>query len=304
VTCYKPKPGKRIVKRDYYGPGVHQYEPCERPCGGCIGCRLDYSIEWAIRCVHEAVLWEENCFLTLTYRNEDLPPDGSLQKKHVQNFMKYLRKEISPRKVRFYGAGEYGDKGFRPHYHICLFNYDFPDKVLFRQGSRRFHNGVYIPGHDKDLYISKMLERIWGKGFCTIGELSYQSAAYVARYVTKKITGTSELSQRMIKNRYQGKEREFALMSRRPGIGADFFKKYFNDLFPKDFTTVDGHKKKIPRYYDYLLENQDSELFQHIQEFREEKQLTFDKKVENAKKRAYLERYKKLMTKCLIRKVE
>ena len=130
------------------------------PCGQCIGCRLERSRQWAIRCVHEASLHDANSFITLTYRPDELPPDGSLQKSHFQKFMKRLRKRILPKLIRFFHCGEYGDKGARPHYHACVFGYDFPDKKLYtvRDGVR--------------LYVSEELQEVWPLGFSTVGDVS------------------------------------------------------------------------------------------------------------------------------------
>ena len=100
------------------------------PCGQCSGCRLERSRQWAMRCVHEAAAYDCNAFITLTYDEENLPADGSLNYDHFQLFMKRLRKAIEPNKVRFYMCGEYGEENGRPHFHACLFGYDFPDKVM------------------------------------------------------------------------------------------------------------------------------------------------------------------------------
>lgn len=129
---------------------------------------------WAVRIVHEAQMWPQNSFITLTYRPEDLPQGGSLNVEHYQLFMKKLRARNTGHKIRFFHCGEYGEKLSRPHYHAILFNYDFPDKKVFSE-----KNGNTI-------YTSELLEDIWGKGFCTIGDVTFQSAAYVARYVMKK----------------------------------------------------------------------------------------------------------------------
>ena len=76
--------------------------PVQIPCGRCIGCRLDRSLSWALRCVHEASLHDQNCFVTLTFNDSSLPSDASLKVADFQNFMKRLRQEVSPRKVRFF----------------------------------------------------------------------------------------------------------------------------------------------------------------------------------------------------------
>ena len=113
--------------------------PLQVPCGRCIGCRLDRSLSWAVRCIHESSLYDENCFITLTFDNEHLPKaclkcrtvDGSLCVCQFQNFMKRFRQFVSPRVIRFFHCGEYGVKFSRPHHHACIFNYDFPDKKAF-----------------------------------------------------------------------------------------------------------------------------------------------------------------------------
>lgn len=210
------------------------------PCGQCIGCRLERSRQWAIRCVHEASLWPRNCFITLTYNDEFLPKDLSLDKRHFTLFMKRLRKRFGEG-IRFYMCGEYGTLQARPHYHACLFNHDFEDKVLWsvRAGVK--------------LYRSAELERLWPFGFSTIGDVTFESAAYVARYITKKITGPKA------DEHYQGREPEYTNMSRRPGIGRDWIDKYKEDVYPHDFVVMRNKKMRPPRYYDKVYDTFDPE---------------------------------------------
>jgi len=240
----------------YDGNGLATY----RPCGMCKGCRIDASKNWAVRCYHEAMLHEENCFITLTYNDENLPEKKSVSKKEMSKFMKKLRKEIYPQKVRFFGAGEYGETN-RPHYHLLLFGYNFDDRYIFRTAQRSIFTRNGIDKHRKtkgnsDLYRSETLEKIWNKGFSTIGEANYESAAYVARYVCKKIIQTPQskkLEGDKIKEHYGDRETEFALMSRMPGIGKEWLERYLRDVYPKDFVTIKGRKYRPPRYYDEYL---------------------------------------------------
>ena len=151
------------------------------PCGQCTRCRLERSRQWAIRCVHEAQMWTDNCFITLTYDKEHLPAGNTLKHLDYQLFMKRLRRRFfSSREtpIRYYMCGEYGEKGGRPHYHACLFNFNFPD----RKPTHKSEKG-------SQLYSSKLLEQIWGMGRCDIGELNFESAAYAARYIMEKQTG-------------------------------------------------------------------------------------------------------------------
>jgi len=216
------------------------------PCGQCIGCRLDRSRHWAIRCVHEAHGHEDNCFITLTYAPDKLPPGVSLQKSHFQKFMKRLRKAISPKTVRFFHCGEYGEQNQRPHYHACLFGYDFPDKIH------------YTTRDECPLYMSPMLQKLWPLGFSTVGNVTFESAAYVARYITKKITG--ELAA----DHYKGRQPEYTTMSRRPGIGKNWYAEFNSDVFPADEIVLKGKIMSPPRYYVKLLEVQNPQMYEKI----------------------------------------
>lgn len=215
------------------------------PCGQCQGCRLERSRQWAVRVMHEASLYPVNSFVTLTYNDENLKP--SLDYSDFQKFMKRLRKS-SDSNIRFYMCGEYGSLNMRPHFHACLFNCDFPDKVVWQK-----QRGNYI-------YRSEKLESLWPFGFSSIGELTFQSAAYVARYVMKKQTGFNSEQHYQSVDPETGEViqlvPEFNKMSLKPGIGAEWFKKYQSDVYPNDYLVVNGVKTRPPRYYDKLLFNQ------------------------------------------------
>lgn len=241
------------------------------PCGQCIGCRLEKSRQWAIRCVHESKLHKKNCFITLTYDNEHLPKGDSLEKKDFVLFMKNLRKKYG--RVRYFHCGEYGetcqicrnnrkkctcDKFIkslgRPHHHACLFGIDFEDKTKMKDREGKI-----------DLYTSESLLNIWKKGHVTIGQVNFETAAYVARYVTKKITG--ELAE----SHYQGKQPEYVTMSRMPGIGSKFLDSYIDEIYNNDEIIIRGGVKcKPPRYYDKLYQKKGGDL-RKLQETRNAK---------------------------------
>ena len=270
--------------------------PAYRPCGSCIGCRLDYAKSWSIRCLHEASLHEENCFITLTYNNESLPEDRSVHKYELSKFIRSLRKKIEPNKIRFYGCGEYGDNFGRPHYHACIFGYSFPDKEILHYGTFKRFRKQFRSGLNHDLFTSRILEKTWKKGFCTLGDLTEQSAGYVARYCTKKITGD------MAKDHYQGKHSEFALMSRRPGIGAPWVEKFHTDIYPKDFYTVNGIKYRPPRFYDAWYEAKYPKRFKEVKEKR--RKLADSMPYESDWRGHQKELYRKKVTKPLQRRLE
>lgn len=260
----RTKNGKSVIMFDRKSSGFSR--PVMLPCGQCIGCRIERSKSWALRCIHEASTFESNCFITLTF-NEENVGNGSLIKSDFQKFMKRLRKRFSGEKVvvtngkemrpiRFFHCGEYGSKLERPHHHACLFNFDFVDKVIWsiRDGVR--------------LYRSKSLEELWPYGFCTVGDVTWQSAAYVARYITKKITGENAASHYVKVDNESGEiyhiEPEYITMSRRPGIGKNWFERFKDDAFPKDFITHRGKKFKVPAYYDKLYDSVEPENFHKV----------------------------------------
>ncbi len=230
------------------------------PCGQCTGCKIQKTKEWAARCYHEASLYDDNSFITLTYSNDHLPQNGTLIKHHFQDFMKRLRKSVQPKKIRYYMCGEYGDKLGRPHFHALIFNHDFPDREVFQE-----HNGT-------KLYISKTLTEIWGKGHASVGTVTLESAGYVARYAMKKLNGEKKLHHYMRLNETTGElhqlEPEFARMSLKPGIGGDWFKRYQTDVFPDDFVIINGKKVGTPKYYLKLLERVDPEAYEDIKAVR------------------------------------
>lgn len=205
--------------------------------------------------MHEAELHNgRNSFVTLTYNDENLPLYSSLSLTDHQNFMKDLRTEIYPQKVRFFMCGEYGkdenqyNQIGRPHYHYLLFGYDFPDKRQHRESKGNI------------LYRSPLLESIWKKGFSEIGSVSVQSAAYVARYVLKKRTGKGKLDHYQRVDFTSGETHtikpEFNLQSLKPGLAKNWYDKYKSDIFPEDECILDGRRFKTPKYYDDQLEKE------------------------------------------------
>lgn len=214
------------------------------PCGQCIGCRLERSRQWAIRCMHEASMHEENGFLTLTYNQENCP--NSLEYRHFQLFMKRARREFGP--LRFYMCGEYGSKTFRPHYHALLFGCGFlADRYLWRNSGSGF-----------PLYRSPTLDRLWPYGNAELGDVSFESAAYVARYVVKKVTGDRADDHYKRVDSDTGEivsvVPEFTRMSLKPGIGRLWIEKFYTDVYPEDVVMVNGMKCKPPRYYDGVFD--------------------------------------------------
>ena len=280
MPCYHPLKAYRrtdcnTLSFNKNGQYTNPAAPLSLPCGQCTGCRLERSKQWAIRCVHEASLYENNCFITLTYNNENLPKDFSLNKRDFQLFMKRLRKAHPNKTIRFYHCGEYGEPTefnnyvARPHYHAIIFNHKFKDETLWKtkRGTK--------------LYISKELEELWPKGFSTIGTVTYDSAGYVARYLLKKLN-LSDKTKPGVKERHQKQYThvdhqtgetfplipEYTTMSRRPGIARAWFEKWGNDVFPNDSVVMQGKERTVPKSYDTIYQNNEPEKFEIIKQKR------------------------------------
>jgi len=263
VPCFKPFAAYR--SRGYEGVSFKHTEGAEElrlPCGNCIGCRLEKSRQWAVRMVNEAQMHEENSFITLTYNDANLPSDLSVNVCHFQDFMKKLRSRLSPRRIRFFHCGEYGSDadpetarctGFlgRPHYHAIIFGFAFPDRSYFKTV-----NGCRY-------YQSAFLEDVWSFGFCVVGDVSFESCAYVARYVVKKMNGELANDHYFSLDDRTGELKavapEYCTMSRNKGIGESWIKKYGREVFYNDSVVMRGIEMKPPRYYEQFFDGLDLE---------------------------------------------
>lgn len=291
MACYHPlkafktnrtylKSGKPIMKITSFNTdfvsdkdGNRFTEFVEIPCGRCIGCRLDKSRQWANRCMFESIYHRDNVFLTLTYDDVHKPisiskltgevtPFGNLCPEHLTKFIKDLRRyyeyHYNITGIRFYACGEYGSKSLRPHYHLIVFGLPIYDKQFLFKNS----NGDSI-------YTSKTIESLWPYGMSAVASVSWDSCAYVARYVMKKQTG-----EQAVKERYDalGQMPEFVRMSRRPGIGYMYYADNCDKFYITDSVIVpdSGGSKvvKPPKYFDRLFDLDSPEAMAAIKERR------------------------------------
>lgn len=219
------------------------------PCGGCIGCRSDRASQWATRCMHESQMHDASSFVTLTYDEAHCP--SSLHYPDYQLFMRRLRRRLS--QVRFYMCGEYGDLTKRPHYHAILFGAEFSDRRFYKTAPS-----------GSNVYLSESLQSLWPLGYATVGDVTYESAAYVARYCLKKITGKQAEAHYRRVDSDTGEiiqvQPEFSRMSLKPGIGATWLRKYHTDVYTVDGVRTRSGLLKTPRYYDKLLKEEISPI--------------------------------------------
>lgn len=245
MPCFYPLLGYRPLvagEKVHFKRTANSGELIQLPCGQCIGCRMERSQAWAVRIMHEAQMHDDNMFITCSYNDDKLPDDGSLNKVHFQKFMKRLRKKIEPKKIRFFHCGEYGDETRRPHYHAAIFGF-WPSDYKFLK---------FNDQGDK-IWTSEFLDETWEHGYVWLEELNFKSAAYIARYIFKKVTGEKAEEHYETVSRYGelvSLQPEYITMSNRPGIGANWLEKFHSDVFPCDFVALpDGGTAKVPGYY-------------------------------------------------------
>lgn len=278
MACYSPLQGFRARARSKNGkrPLVFNKEDAlgfsqglppivvTVPCSQCVGCRLERSRQWAVRCMHESSMHTSSCFITLTYSNKHLPNPPNLVLRDFQLFMKRLRKKYG-KGVRFYHCGEYGELKGRPHYHAIIFGMDFSDKYHWETRN----------GHK--LYRSQILEELWPYGHSSIGSVTFESAAYVARYIMKKINGDAaerHYASCPITGEVFERKPEYTTMSRRPGIGSSWLKQNMADVYPQDHIVLLGKPPmQPPKFYDAQYELVNSEVFDTIKKARKKRAL-------------------------------
>ena len=235
------------------------------PCGKCIGCRLEYSRQWADRMVLESLTRSPSWFITLTYNDFNLPLSSeglpTLRRRDFQLFMKRLRSRLNYEygydiEFTFYYCGEYGSNYSRPHYHFCVFGLPLTD-LKYRGNKNGFPT-----------YQSPLIDECWNNGFCTVNEFSWETGAYVARYMLKKQKGSDSLVYTQ-----NGISPEFCGSSRNPAIGKSYFYDNYKQIYEDGYIII-PHKSgithsPIPKYFDKLLEKEDPAYFNYIKKKRE-----------------------------------
>lgn len=211
------------------------------PCGKCLSCLMTRANTWAVRCVLEASLYDQNYFVTLTYDDMHLPSSSEMVKRDFQKFMKRLRKLYPD--VRYFACCERGETTHRLHIHCILFNLPLTDLKFVGKRSVGY------------CWKSKVLEDTWSYGLTDLGEVTLSSARYVARYAQKKLFNPD------------AKKDEWLVMSLKPGIAQRYFEEHFQDIYKTDQIYFNfGNKTRVrpPRYFDKLLERIDSQYYEKI----------------------------------------
>lgn len=283
MPCYHPvegyrKPNGQWTSKDGHWPEM--YPPMTRPCGYCKGCRFKKQQEWTVRCLNEQYMLEKqdrlSSFITLTYDNKHLPPNNSLDYTHWQKFIRSLKKRNNGKSIRYFGVGEYGENFGRPHFHAILFGHTFND---------------LIPMHS-NLSKSQELLSAWcepltqePRGFVSVGDVTPESISYVCGYVQKKIFGqgqaahykyidkdSGEITTKKPTNSKFYRLPEKAFMSRRPGIGSDFYDIHKDDMYniKENNIHIKGKPVAIPSYYNNKYKQDNPAEWQQLQLKRED----------------------------------
>lgn len=209
-----------------------------------------------MRCMHESQMHKENSFVTLTYNLENVPAWFSLDPKHLQKFIRALRQKVRKTHphIRFFSCGEYGEQRARPHYHVLLFGYMPTDLQLHSERGKNV------------LYRSPTLEKLWKKGFVTVGEVNFTTARYCASYTVKKVNGDLAQSTYRVVDDETGEVGsrlpEFGRMSR--NLGKTWLEAYWTDLH-YDHVIVNGRPNKPPRFYDLYFAQKHPERWEEIE---------------------------------------
>lgn len=277
LTAYRSKElspnGKRgiVFKRDLSLTGI----PFELPCGKCFLCRLEYSRQWAVRLMHEKRMHEDSSFVTLTYDDRSIMDDGSLVKSDLVGFCKRLHNRLLRSRgkgIRYYGVGEYGDSTNRPHYHALIFGYQFQNPQYYKTTKAGFK-----------LYVCSELDDLWPYGLHSFGDVTFESAAYCARYVIKKMNGVKA------EDHYMGRVPEFSIMSRRPGIAAGYYDRFGSEVYNSDSVVINGREVRPPRFYDLRFEITDAKRLEKLKAQRKRAALR-NKDFKSSRRRYVVER--------------
>uniref|UniRef100_A0AAU8B4R3 Replication initiator protein n=1 Tax=Dulem virus 156 TaxID=3145633 RepID=A0AAU8B4R3_9VIRU len=279
VLGVDPSTGKKRLKflgsdvvASFRYPGK---EVIQVPCGQCVGCRIDRSRQWANRCMLELQYHDSAYFITLTYDDFHVPksyysdPETgeahtsfTLCKRDFQLWMKRLRKKFSEDSIRFFACGEYGGQTHRPHYHAIVFGLHLSDLVKYK--TVKEGDGYYT------YYNSDSLQETWPNGFVVVGAVTWESCAYVARYVTKKLTGESSEFYKKF-----NLVPEFSDMSRRPGIARQYYDEHGKDIYDHEYINIStpkgGKKFKPPRYFDRLFDEDAPGFLDELKERRKQR---------------------------------
>lgn len=243
MACSKPLLAYKTPSGAITFHAVPNSNTIRLPCQQCWRCRLEYSRQWAVRILHESKMHLENDYITLTYAEEHLPENGILNYRHFQAFLRRTRKHLKPKKIRFYAAGEYGEKTQRPHFHAIIFGHSFTEKSPLGKSPSGF-----------PLYRSAQLEKLWPWGHSSTGEVTFETAAYVARYVMKKINGDAQYEHYTRTNKETGEiylaTKEMSHMSLKPGIGKTWLDQNAADVYPEGKVITNGKEVNAPKYYD------------------------------------------------------
>lgn len=321
MACYHPMLAGRMPGRTQTGKSPMKFLGKARswsgrraplgammlPCRQCIGCRLERSRQWATRLILERKFHEKACFLTLTYDDKHIPNNGSLNPSHLTSFFKALRARNSyygKKKIKYFACGEYGDKSQRPHYHVALFGQcdvagDDADRVEeepSRSGERQYSHSDFTA--------------VWKHGRHRFSELSFESAAYIARYILKKVAGDSKAAHdpnrrcfcvSCVDEHYRGRVKEFQRGSN--GLAKAHFDSWCGDIYPSDRTVIPMRGSFLPPpYFDRCLEKRDPRLYEYVKAARQEahKDLTSDEWFKGVERSLREEEVKTLVAKATL----
>lgn len=256
MACFRPVQVE-VRRKSVVAGGARVGQWQTVPCGKCVGCRATQARGWAVRILHERQVVEESglsdgsllspsWFVTLTYDDKSLPESGALCSEDFRNFVRRLRRRVG--RFGYFGCGEYGSYSKRPHYHAVLFGVDFLDRSIFRYAG------------SGPVWRSPSLEAAWDLGISEFGTVTEASASYVAGYVTKKLGDSVNV------NFSTGEilPSPFTRTSQRPPLGERWIRRYWRDVYPRDYVVFGGAEVKPPRFYDKWMDKHQPEVMESV----------------------------------------
>lgn len=242
TLCYTTDSGKKLYRS--FSMASEVFKRVHQQvfnCGKCLVCRRKKAYELASRCVLHSSLYKQNCFITLTYDEDQEGYHNNFEYKDIQDFKKRLRSHVlrkHGKRIQIFNVHEYG-RNRKKHWHLICFNHDFADKVIHST-----KDGI-------TLYKSEVLRSLWPFGFNTIGDVELGSAMYQAKYMEKDYE-------------YRNTGTIYKAHSRHSGIGKEYFLKHYDQILRLGYVPVNGRKLPVPRYFERLAHKHFSHFFEPI----------------------------------------
>lgn len=269
------------------------------PCGKCLGCYLekarDKAVQLSLEQMNPEYEKDECWFITLTYEDEYLPihsycdtttgeilSGASTELKDLQNWIKKIRDNHPNKNIRYMAAREYGTNTLRPHYHIIIFGLPLDRELFVKIGNNANGDALWTtPQLDNEISkdcwsvrrpLGDRTAKMYRAGNVIIGEVTFQSISYVARYTMKK-------ANKDYKNDwwYNAQGLDIEGISQSQDLGKWYYDQHKHEIYEIDLVPVlgkNGNLSRPPKSFDRLYKKEFPKEFAKVIEKRKEKMLS------------------------------